>query len=107
MMTLVRGDLRPVLHGAHHQVSQRGGDTGRRHDHSAERSLDQDDAVRICAVEGREHSAHVRRERHAQGRGLHSSTSQLNLSRFCVPKPQQVSTPRLNLRRFCLRNLST
>jgi hypothetical protein len=49
----------------------------------------------------------VRRERHAQGRGLHSSTSQLNLSRFCVPKPQQVSTPRLNLRRFCLRNLST
>ena len=41
------------------------------------------------------------------GRCLHSSTSQLNLSRFCSQGPQQASTSRLNQRRFCLRNLST
>ena len=35
------------------------------------------------------------------GRGLHSSTSQLNISRFWLLKPQQASTSQLNLRRFC------
>jgi len=34
------------------------------------------------------------------GRGLHSSTSQLNLSRFWSLKPQQASTFQLNLSRF-------
>jgi hypothetical protein len=35
------------------------------------------------------------------GRGLHSSTSQLNLSRFWSLKPQPASTSQLNLKRFC------
>jgi len=35
------------------------------------------------------------------GRGLHSSTSHLNLSRFWTQKLQQPSTSQLNLRRFC------
>ena len=35
------------------------------------------------------------------GRGLHSSTSQLNLSRFLSLMPQLSSTSQLNLRRFC------
>jgi len=43
----------------------------------------------------------------AVGRGLHSSTAQLNFSRFCLPKPQQASTSRLILRSVCLYNLST
>jgi hypothetical protein len=34
-------------------------------------------------------------------RGLHSSTSQLNLSRVWSLKPQQAATFQLNLRRFC------
>ena len=38
----------------------------------------------------------------ASGRALHSSTSQLNLSRFWSQMPQEASTSRLNLRRFCL-----
>jgi hypothetical protein len=37
----------------------------------------------------------------AYGRGLHSSTSQLNLSCFWSQKPQQASTSQLNLGRFC------
>ena len=37
------------------------------------------------------------------GRGLHSSTPQLNLSSFWSQKPQQASISRLNLRRFCIR----
>ena len=37
----------------------------------------------------------------AGGRGLHSSTFQLNLSRFWSQKPQQASTSQLNTRRFC------
>ena len=41
------------------------------------------------------------------GRGLHSSTLQLNLSRFCSQELQRWSTARLNLGRFCLCNLST
>ena len=35
------------------------------------------------------------------GRGLHSSTSQLNLSRFFSLTPQLSFTSQLNLRRFC------
>jgi len=35
------------------------------------------------------------------GRGLHSSTFQLNLSRVRSLKPQQASTSQLELRRFC------
>ena len=35
------------------------------------------------------------------GRGLHSSTSQLNLRRFWSLMPQLPSTSQLNLRRFC------
>jgi hypothetical protein len=41
------------------------------------------------------------------GRGLHSSTSQLSLSRFWSLKPQQASTSQLNLRRFCWCDLRT
>jgi len=40
------------------------------------------------------------------GRGLHSSTSQLSLSRLYVQKPQIASPSRLNLRHLCLCNLS-
>ena len=35
------------------------------------------------------------------GRGLHSSTSHLNLSRGRSLKPQRASTSQLTLRRFC------
>ena len=35
------------------------------------------------------------------GRGLHSSTFQLNLSHVWSLKPQQASSSQLNLRRFC------
>ena len=38
------------------------------------------------------------------GRGLHSSTSQLNLSRLWSLMPQLTSTSQLNLRRFCRCN---
>jgi hypothetical protein len=41
------------------------------------------------------------------GRGLHSSTSPPNLSRFWSLKPQQASTSQLNLRRFCRCHLRT
>jgi len=41
------------------------------------------------------------------GRALHSSTSQLNLSRFWSLKPQPASTSQLNLRRFCRYDLWT
>jgi hypothetical protein len=39
-------------------------------------------------------------------RGLHSSTSQLKLSRFWSLNPQQASTSQLNLRHFCRCDLS-
>ena len=39
------------------------------------------------------------------GRGLHSSSSQLGLSRFWSLKPQQASTSQLNQRRFCRYDL--
>jgi hypothetical protein len=42
----------------------------------------------------------ARRELRLHGRGLHSSTSHLNLSRFWSLKPQQASTSHLILRRF-------
>ena len=41
------------------------------------------------------------------GRGLHSSTYHLNLSRFGSQKPQQASTSQLNMRRFCPRDSPT
>jgi hypothetical protein len=34
------------------------------------------------------------------GRDLHSSTSQLNISRLWSPMPQLTSTPQLDVRRF-------
>ena len=44
------------------------------------------------------------RGRRHRGRGLHSSTSHLNLSRFSSMKPQQASTFELKLSRFCHSN---
>ena len=41
------------------------------------------------------------------GRGLHSLTSQLNLSSIWSLKPKQASTSQLNLRRLCRCNLGT
>jgi len=42
---------------------------------------------------------------HTVGRGLHTSTSQLNLSRSWTLNPQQELTSQLNLKRLCHETL--